>query len=128
MIGYAILGLSVLAGYCMTVVCALIVTMGIASAAPRFVIANHRVRAGYKLTHETMWFFCVLIGGFVTARVGLGMSQWRQEIGLIGVLLLMLWRNTWEARQRGTAHQILISLLTVAGVLAGFAIRNKLLF
>ena len=128
MIGYAILGLSVLAGYCMTVVCALIGTMGIASAAPRFVIANHRVRASYKLTHEAMWFCCVLIGGFVTARVGLGMSQWRQELGLIAVLLLMLWRNTWEARQRGTAHQILISLLTVAGVMIGFMVRNKLAF
>ncbi len=126
MIEYAILGLSVLSGYCMTVACALLGTMGIASAAPGFVVANHRVRGSYKLTHEAMWFFCVIIGGFVTARVGLGMSQWRQEVGLIGVLVLMLWRNTWEARQRGTAHQILISLLTVAGVLVGFSIRNKL--
>ncbi len=126
MIGYAILGLSVLAGYCMTVACALIGTMGIASAAPRFVVADHRVRGTYKLTHEAMWFCCVVVGGFVTARVGLGMSEWRQEIGLIGVLELILWRNTWEARQRGMAHQIVISLLTVAGVLIGFSIRNRL--
>ena len=128
MIGYAVLGLSVLAGYCMTVACALIGTMGIASAAPGFVLANNRVRGPYKLTHEAMWFFCVIVGGFVTARVGLGMSQWRQEIGLISVLLIMLWRNSWEARQRGLPHQILISCLTVAGVLVGFSIRNKLTF
>ncbi len=128
MIGYAILGLSVLAGYCTSVICALIGTMGIASASPRFVIANHRVRSSYKVTHELMWFGCVLIGGFVTARVGLGMSQWRQELGLISVLLIMLWRNTWEARQRGTAHQILISLLTIAGVMVGFLVRNKTTF
>ena len=128
MIEYAVLGLSVLAGYCMTVACALIGTMGIASAAPRFVVANHRVREPYKLTHEAMWLFCVIVGGFVTARVGLGMSQWRQEIGLVGALILILWRNTWEARQRGLAHQILISCLTVAGVLIGFSIRNKLTF
>ena len=102
--------------------------MGIASASPRFVVANYRVRSSYKVTHELMWFFCVLIGGFVTARVGMGMSQWRQELGLSGVLLLMLWRNTWEARQRGTAHQILISLLTVAGVMAGFVLRDTTIF
>jgi hypothetical protein len=126
MIGYAILGLSVLIGYCLTIACALIGTMGLASAAPRFVIANHRVRGMYKLTHEVMWFLCVVVGSFVTARIGLGMSEWLQEIALTGVLLLMLWRNTWEARQRGIAHQILISLLTVAGVLIGFSLRNKL--
>ena len=126
MIGYAILGLSVLVGYCMTVLCALVGTMSIASAAPRFVIANYRVRSTYKFTHEVMWFFCVVIGGFVTARVGLGMSEWRQEIGLCVVLLVMLWRNTWEARQRGMVHQILISVLTIAGVLVGFSVRNKL--
>ena len=128
MIGFAILGLSVLAGYCMTVVCALVGTMGIASAVPRFVIADHRVRSSYKWTHEAMWFCCVVIGGFVTAKLGLGMSEWRQEIGLAGFLLVMLWRNTWEARQRGTAHQILISLLTMAGVWTGFSIRHRLLF
>ena len=125
MIGYALLGLSVLAGYCVTVLCALVGTMGLASAAPRFVIADHRVRGSYKLTHEAMWLLCVVLGGLVTARVGMGMSQWRQEVALAGALLVMLWRNTWEARQRGTAHQILISLLTVAGVLIGFSLRNR---
>ncbi len=126
MIGFAILGLSVLAGYCVTIASALAGTMGVASAAPRFVIADHRVRGSYKWAHEAMWFCCVMLGGFVTARVGMGLSEWQQELGLTGVLLLMLWRNTWEARQRGLAHQILISLLTVAGVLVGFWVRNRL--
>lgn len=125
MMGYAVLGLSVLVGYCVTVACALIGTMGIASAAPRFVIANHRVRGGYKLVHEALWLLCVVIGGFAAARIGMGLLQWRQELLLTAVLLFMLWRNTWEARQRGTAHQTLISLLTVAGVLAGFSLRNR---
>ena len=125
MIGYAILGLSVLSGYCVTVLCALVGTMGIASAAPRFVMADHRVRGAYKWTHEALWLLCVIAGAFVTARVGMGMAQWRQEVALTGVLLFMLWRNSWEARQRGTAHQILISLLTVTGVLVGFLLRNR---
>lgn len=126
MIGYAILGLSVLAGYCVIITCALMGTMGIASAAPRFVIQDHRVRGGFKWTHEAMWFCCVLVGSFVTAWVGLGMSQMWQQIALGGLLLLMLWRNTWEARQRGITHQIVISLLTVGGVIAGFSLRNRL--
>ena len=126
MIGFAVLGLSVLAGYCVTIACALAGTMSIGLAAPHFVIANHRVRGSYKWAHEGLWLCCVILGGFVTARVGMGMSQWQQEIGLAGALLLMLWRNTWEARQRGIAHQILITLLTVAGVLVGFSVRNRL--
>ena len=128
MIGYAVLGLSVLAGYCVTIACALMSTMSLASAVPRFVIANHRVRSSYKLTHETMWFCCVVLGGFVTAKVGSGMPQWWEEVALAGILLLMLWRNTWEARQRGTVHQLLISLLTVGGVMAGFSVYNKFAF
>lgn len=127
MTGYAILGLSVLAGYCVTIACALMGTMWIASVAPHFVIADHRVRGTYKLTHEALWFCCVTLGGFVTAKVGMGMAQWSQQIALAAILLLMLWRNTWEARQRGTVHQLLISLLTLFGVMIGFSIRNKLI-
>ena len=125
MINYTIIGLAVLAGYIATVLGSLVTTMGLTTAMPRFVVADHKVRGAYKLAHELLWLLCTILGGFVTARVGMGVAIWKQEFLLIGVLVLMLWRNTWEARQRGTAHQILISLLTVAGVLAGFSLRFK---
>ena len=125
MLSYAIIGLAVLVGYTVTVSMALVATMGIASGAPQFTVRDHRVRGPYKLLHEVIWFACALTGGFVASMAGMGVYVWKAELGLSAALLLMLWRNTWEARQRGTAHQILISLLTVAGVLSGYALQHR---
>ena len=122
---YSIIGLSVLAGYVVAVFCALVMTMGIASAAPRFVLADHRITNSYKLLHELLWLVCVAIGAYVTAKVGMGVQVSKQELALSAVLIFMLWRNTWEARQRGTAHQILMSLLTLVGVWLGFMARTR---
>lgn len=119
MVQLIVIGLAVLAGYIVSVGFILLSTMAIASAMPRFVIHNHRVRSSYKLLHECMWFLSTLIGAFVAARIGSEVQPIRIEIVLSVALLVILWLNTWEARQRGIAHQILISVLTVAGVWAG---------
>ena len=126
MISYAIIGLAILVGYMVTVTTALVATIGIASGAPAFVVRDYRVRPGYKWLHETIWFVCATLGGFVASMAGMGVYVWKAELGLSAALLLMLWRNTWEARQRGTAHQILISLLTVAGFFTGYALQHRL--
>ena len=115
MVELIVIGLAVLAGYIVAVGLILLSTMAIASAAPRFVVANHRVRGSYKLLHECMWFLSAMTGAFVTARIGSEVQPIRLELVLSGALLVILWRNTWEARQRGIAHQILITILTVAG-------------
>ena len=123
MFAYAVIGLSVLVGYLMTVLCALVMTIGIASASPKFVMSDYRVRTSYKLVHELMWLLCVIAGAYATAKIGMGVQTMEQKLALCAVLIFMLWRNTWEARQRGTAHQILISVLTVVGVWGGFGLR-----
>jgi hypothetical protein len=38
----------------------------------------------------------------------------------------MLWINTWEARQRGIAHQLLMSVVSLLGVAAGFKLKSTL--
>ena len=119
MVQLIIIGLAVLAGYIVTVGISLLGTMAIASAVPRFVIADHRVRGIYKFVHEFLWFLSAFVGAYVMAQIGSEIQAVRLEAVLSGALLVMLWRNTWEARQRGIAHQILISVLTVAGVAAG---------
>ncbi len=126
MLSYAIIGLAILVGYMVTVGTALVATIGIASGAPNFTVSGYRVRNSYKVLHESIWFVCAMLGGFVASMADMGVYVWKAELGLSAALLIMLWRNTWEARQRGTAHQILISLLTVAGVLAGYALERRL--
>lgn len=125
MIQLVIIGLAVLAGYIVIVGLTLLSTMAIASAVPSFVVANYRVRGTYKLVHELVWFLCTAIGTYITVRIGADVPSIRLEIVLTAVLLGMLWRNSWEARQRGISHQILISILTVAGVVAGTALATR---
>ena len=127
MVNLIITLLAALAGYVTTVLCVWSGTMTLTASAPQVVVADHRLRPGYKMLHQLLWFFCVLIGAFVTARVGMHTNQKQQEAALSAALLFVLWRNTWEARQRGVASQVLMSILTLAGVAAGFALENRLL-
>ena len=125
MLSYTILAIAILLGYTTTVATSLVMTMGIAAGAAKFVVRDYCVRGPYKLLHELLWFLCSVLGGFVASMAGMGITEWKAKLGLSGFLVFMLWRNTWEARQRGTAHQILITVLTVAGVLTGYALQKR---
>lgn len=125
MVNYTIIAMAILLGYTTAVAVSLITTMGIAASAPAFVVRDFRVRSPYKMLHEILWFLGALLGGLVTALAGMGISEWKAKLGLCVLLVLMLWRNSWEARQRGTAHQIFISVLTVAGVFCGYLLSRR---
>ena len=113
-------------GYVLVVAGSLAGTIAIASAAPRFVVHDHHLRPGYKLLHEALWMVLSAGGGFAAASVaGPWMFAWMAGAALAAALILMLWTNSWEARQRGLPHQILITLLTCAGVAAGVFLRTR---
>src|SRR5580704_1878818 len=111
---------ALLVGYFVAVLLSLIATLGIGSAFPGFVVENHRVRNGYKLLQDGIWLVCATAAGYVTALVADGESSLLVGGLLAGVLVGVLWTNSWEARQRGMAHQILMSVASVAGVTIGF--------
>jgi hypothetical protein len=118
---------AVLLGYGMAVGCSLVATFGLASASPGFVAREHRITAGYKRVQALIWGACATAGGFVTCAVAQGARE--LEVGglLAASLIGMLWFNTWEARQRGMAHQILMSLVSIVGVIAGYSLANHFL-
>lgn len=113
-------------GYGLAVSLSLMATMAIASAARGFVMRDHRLRPGYKLLMELLWTVTAVAAGFVAALVGgPGAVGWATGLALAGALILVLWLNTWEARQRGLPHQILVTLLTAVGVLGGAYLRLR---
>lgn len=120
MISLVILAAALVVGYLVTVACSLVVTMAIGSAAPRFVTANSRMRKEYKLAQDVVWMLCAMVGSYVTSRIAGDTAPWLGGAVLSAVLIALLWWNTWEARQRGMAHQILISVLSVCGVATGY--------
>jgi hypothetical protein len=114
---------ALLAGYLVAVLLSLVVTLGIGSAFPGSVVENYHVRSGYKLLQDGIWLVCATAAGYVTALVADGKPPLLVGGLLAGILVGVLWANSWESRQRGMAHQILISVASVAGVTIGFLLK-----
>ena len=127
MIGGTQVALALVLGYGLTVLCMLAATFGLTSASPAFVAKEHRITDGYKRLQALVWLACVTAGAFVTCAVAQGRYQWIVPSVLAAAFVGMLWHNRWEAQQRGLAHQILMSLVAVLGVAAGFGLAKYFL-
>ena len=114
-------------GYLATVACTLLATFALTSASPAMVSQNFRITAKYKRAQAIIWFLSVIAGAGVTCAVAEGTSPWITQGAMMAGLIAILWLNTWEARQRGMAHQILMSVMSILGVLVGYKIVDRLL-
>jgi hypothetical protein len=113
-------------GFGTTVGCYLAMTFGVASASPDFVAQDFRITTGYKRLQSLIWLLCTMLGGFVTAAIARGAYPWVLGVLLVVMLVGTLWLNSWEARQRGLAHQILMSFAAMIGVVLGYVLATKL--
>ena len=111
------------AGYLVAFVLSGIATFGIGYVFPGFVVENYRVRGRYKLLQDVVWLACTTAAGYVAALIADDKPPFMVGGLLIGVLIGVLWTNSWEVRQRGMVHQILMSVATVAGVTIGFLLK-----
>ncbi|NYF88607.1 hypothetical protein RBB79_03645 [Tunturiibacter empetritectus] len=126
MITGAFLLVAIVLGYLLTVGLSMAATFSIARFLPDLVARDHRITSTYKLLQDGVWLVCTAVGGFAAALVlGTDHSPWIGSLSLMAVLMGVLWTNTWEMRQRGVGHQMLMSLATVAGVGAGFFLRLR---
>lgn len=110
-------------GYVVAVGLSMAATFGIAKSVPGLVAADHVLKPGYRITQEFIWLLCVTVGAYFAAwMTQFSMRPMAVAALLATALVAILWINTWEAAQRGMAHQIIMSLISVAGVCAGFAL------
>lgn len=114
-------------GYTVTVALSMILTFAVTMSMPRFVQADYLICNSYKLVHESFWLLSAGVGGYVTALVVKGFHPFVTEAALAGALIWVLWENSWEARQRGMAHQVLITALTVIGVAGGYLLERRMM-
>ncbi|MDE3104271.1 MAG: hypothetical protein KGK08_03765 [Acidobacteriota bacterium] len=128
MVQVVLLGMALAAGYLVTVGLVMLTTFGLVTTVPQFAVQQHRLRSGYQWTYALLWLLCVSLGVAVAALLGTVMEvRPRPVAALLAVSLVgVLWWNGWEARQRGLAHQILLSLLTAAGAAAGLVLAGHL--
>jgi uncharacterized membrane protein YfcA len=87
-------------GYTVAVGLLMAATFGITLAGPAFVAREHRIRPAYKLAQELLWLVCAAAGGYVTAAVSGATMPWMSGALLAGIMIIVLWTNTWEMRQR----------------------------
>lgn len=121
MIAGTLIAVALILGYLVAVGLSMMVAFGITKAAPNFVVKDFRLKTAYKLVQELVWLLGVTAGAYLSALVaGTIMRPWLVGTLLASVLVIVPWTNTWEARQRGLGHQFLMSLLAVAGVVAGY--------
>jgi hypothetical protein len=113
-------------GYLLTVGLSMAATFAITKSLPDLVARDHLITSRYKFLQGGVWLVCTAVGGYAAALVlGTDHSPWIGSMALMVILMGVLWTNTWEMRQRGVGHQMLMSLATVAGVAAGFFLRLR---
>ncbi|GGA54110.1 hypothetical protein GCM10011507_01650 [Edaphobacter acidisoli] len=118
--------IALILGYSVVVGLSMLATFSITKAAPAFVAQEHLLNPGYRILQEFMWLVCSLVGGYVSAWVtGPAVHPLLVGAALAGVLVAVLWSNTWEVAQRGLGHQIVMTIVTIIGVAAGFALRLR---
>ena len=121
MIAGMLIAVSLALGYLVAVGLSIVTTFGIAKSAPEFVLKDYRLRGGFKLVQELAWAAGVTVGAYLSAVVAApGMHPLFTGILLAGILVVVPWTNPWETLQKGLGHQFLMSMLSVAGVVAGY--------
>jgi hypothetical protein len=119
------IALALFVGYSVAVGLSMAATFGISAASRNFVAKNNRISTEYKYVQDAMWLVCCTAGGYVAAVINGPSHFWLAGAGLVTILVGMLWMNAWEMRQRGLGHQILMSLVSIAGVAAGFFLHLR---
>ena len=112
-------------GYASAVALLMAFTFGIGSWAPAFVVKEYRITTRYKLTEELAWLVCASAGGYIAAAVAGRTLLWGLGAVLAAMMIVALWSNTWEMRHRGIAHQVLMSVASIAGVTVGCLLQLR---
>jgi hypothetical protein len=125
MIAGTLIAIALILGYAVAVSLSMAVTFGITKIAPGLVVNDHLLKTSYKVFQEFIWLLCVIAGAYVSAAVAASARPWFAGVLLVAALVFIPWTNTWDVRQRGIVHQILMSTISVVGVLAGFVLWKR---
>jgi len=126
MINGTLTAVALVLGYFVAVGLSMLATFGIANAAPQFIAREHRLKTRYKILQELVWLVCATAGAYPSAWVAdLTGKPWAVGALLACILVLIPWTNTWEMRQRGLLHQIILSIAAVAGVGVGYFLQLR---
>ena len=123
MLSAALITVSLILGYLVVIAFTMVSVFTIATLHPHFPVENYRLRTRYKLLQSMLWFVFAFIGGYLAILAAAEASTLLTSGLLAVILVIALWRNPSEAKQRGLLHMLLASASIVAGISAAYAIR-----
>lgn len=118
-------GIALFLGYAVTVGLTLATTFAISSTSHDFVLRDYRIRRRFKFTQDALWLLYSIAGGYVTTWVASQNHPLVASAALAALLITVLWRNTREMRERGIPHQLVMTILSIAGVAIGYILRFR---
>jgi hypothetical protein len=110
-------------GYVVAVGLSMAATFGMSAASSSFVSKDNRITTKYKYAQDAVWLVCATAAGYVAALVNGASYRWVVGPGLVMILVGVLWLNAWEMRQRGLGHQLVMTVISAAGVAIGFLLH-----
>jgi hypothetical protein len=127
MFSVAIIIVSLIAGYTLVAALTMFATFAIAKLSPTLAIKDHRLSNSYNLLQDLLWLIFSAAGGFVAVAVAgsTGASPLFTAAALAVILLVVIWSNHSEARQRGFIHMLITSTCIVAGIAGAYVLRMK---
>ena len=126
MISASLIAVSLILGYVIAVGLSLVFVFGLVWMWPSLVRRDHRLRGGYLLVQDGIWFVCAAIAGYASSWIAAeSSSPWVGAALLSVVLVWAMWRNIEEVMQRGLIHMLLASACACAGVAAGFSLHLR---
>ncbi|MDE1177864.1 MAG: hypothetical protein PW789_14895 [Edaphobacter sp.] len=123
MLSAALILVSFLMGYIVVVSLIAFSNFVIPTYLRTFAVRNNQLSTGYKLLQDLLWLVCSLIGGYIVVAGSIEARPRITAILLAVALLIVMWRNMSEVRQRGLFHMMLSSLGIIIGVAGAYLLQ-----
>jgi uncharacterized membrane protein YfcA len=123
MLSAALIVVSLILGYVVTVTLSMVSTFAIVHFRRGIVVEDRRLTTRYKLLQNLLWIVHSAIGGYLALLVANHAPLLLTAVLLAAILILMLWKNTHETRQVGLLYMLLTSACVVAGIATAYLIR-----
>ncbi|MBS1800900.1 MAG: hypothetical protein JSS95_13880 [Acidobacteria bacterium] len=123
MLTAALIVVSLVLGYVVTVALSMVSTFAIVHFRRGLVVQDRRLRTRYKLLQDLLWIVYSAVGGYLALLAANHAPLPLTAMLLAAILILVLWKNSQETRQVGLLYMLLTSACIIAGIAAAYMLR-----
>jgi len=119
--------LALIAGYVVTVVLLLILTIALTTTRRGFVMKDGKLTRGYAIVLALFWVISSLVGVYVAEALRGSWTGWKIATGLATFLIVLLWAGAGNVREgRSPAQRVVLSVMCAAGAAIGYFLGQQI--